>query len=82
MRKAKEVVCKEVGGKGFLLHLGSGAYFEVNPVGLQIWRACGGKVSPEGIARSVARRHRVDPRKALRDVRDFMKQLKRRRMLL
>lgn len=78
----KEVVCKEVGEKGILLNLRSGAYFEVNPVGLAVWRSCSGKVSPEQIACSISRRYHVGLEEAGRDVKRFLAQLRRHRMLL
>ena len=81
-RRAKHAICKEVAGKGILLNLKSGAYFEMNRAALSIWQACDGKKTLEQISQQIARRHRIPPDRAAKDVRSFVGQLKRREAIL
>lgn len=81
LKQIENVVCKRVGGKGILLHLDSGAYFEISAVGLLIWSACNGKRSHEEIIEKVLDRFPPRSSQRVRDVKQFITQLKRRRLL-
>ena len=43
IRRKDHVVWKVLDGKALLLNLDSGDYFDVNPVGLILWRLCDGQ---------------------------------------
>lgn len=79
--RLNHVVWKVLDGRGILLNLDSGAYFEVNPVGLALWQKCDGKRSSEVIQRSVTREFNADPKRISRDFSVFIAQLSRRRLL-
>lgn len=80
-RKAKEVVCKEVGGTGILLNLRDGSYFEIGRTALEIWKRCDGRTPARAIAKSVAGLFGVGQDRAERDLRAFLSDLSRRGML-
>ena len=69
------------GGEIVLLHLESGQYHELNPVGAEIWRLLDGKRGVSDI--TAALRERVDePPEDLEDVvRNFLAELRRRDLL-
>ena len=79
--RADYAVCKVVGGKGLILNLISGAYFEVNPVGLAIWKLCDGKLGTDRIALRISRRLAADIIKVQKDVKVYVDSLKRARLL-
>ncbi len=77
-----EVVHRELeGGQVVLLHLDSGAYHEINPVGALIWELLDGDRGPSQIAGEL--RERVDdPPENLDDVvSDFLTELHRRNLV-
>ena len=80
-RKVKTVVCKEVRQRAILLDLRDGSYFEIGPVGLAIWKRCDGRTSPRAIARSIACDFDVPAARVDRDLRAFLSNLSRRRMV-
>lgn len=80
-RRVQNIIWKEVAGKGILLDLRDGAYFEVDPLGLLIWKRCDGKVSLGETAQWMFHRFRVSPKRATEDIEDFVAQLERRKMV-
>lgn len=79
--RMKHVVWRTVSGKGVLLSIQDGSYYEVNPVGLAVWERCDGRTPPEEIARWVAKRFSSTEARVGRDVRSFLQQLKRRELV-
>lgn len=80
-RRLDHVVWKVIDGKGILLNLESGAYFEVSPVGLSIWQRCDGKTPFEHLAQSVATEFHGESSRVRRDATSFVSELKRRKLL-
>lgn len=80
-RRPDHVVWKVIEGKGILLNLENGAYFETDPVGLAIWGKCNGTVAREAIAQSIAEEFRTDQKRVTRDLLNFLSELKRRKLL-
>ena len=80
-RREEHVVWKVVGGKGVLLHLESGEYFEVDPVGLSIWERCDGKTPLEKIAQAVAEKFSEKVERVYQDLTHFVAGLRRRKLL-
>lgn len=80
-RRSEQVVWKILDGKGILLNLQDGAYFEANPVGLAVWQQCDGLTDPAKIARGVSKKFRVGLDQATRDVAGFVRELLRRKLL-
>ena len=80
-KRLDHVVWKVLEGRGVLLNLENGAYFEVNPVGLSIWEKCDGKKSSGAIVQSVAREFKEDLERVQRDFSRFAAELKRRKLL-
>ncbi len=77
VKRADHVVWKEIEGKGILLNLENGSYFEVDPVGLAIWQHCDGKTPILKIADAVAEKFNTDTNRVHRDLREFVGELKR-----
>ncbi len=80
-RRLDHVVWKVIDGKGILLNLENGAYFEADPVGLSIWQKCDGQTTLEEIAQSVAEEFQAEVERVSRDLSDFFTQLRRRRLV-
>ena len=80
-KRLEHVVWKVIEGKGILLNLESGAYFEVGPVGLSIWQKCDGRNSSRAIVRSVAREFGAGSERVQRDFLAFSVELRRRELL-
>lgn len=80
-KRLDHVVWKALEGRGILLNLETGTYFEVGPVGLSIWQKCDGKKSSGAIVQSVAREFGADLERAHRDFLVFAAELKRRELL-
>ncbi len=81
VRRADYVVWKVVEGKGILLNLENGAYFNVDPVGLTIWRLCNGSRKISRIKTSVSEAFKADPRKVSKDVDHFINELKHKKLI-
>lgn len=80
-RRPDHVVWKVLEGRGILLNIEDGSYFEANPTALAVWQQCDGRTAPEKIAAGVAREFRVDPERAEKDVAAFLRELRRRQLL-
>lgn len=79
--RPEHVVWKVVDGKGILLNLETGAYFETNPAGLAIWQQCDGRTSSGRIVEGLVGTFRVSAERVHRDVRTFLGDLRRRKMI-
>ncbi len=73
-----EVVWKEVGGRGILLDLQDGGYFEVGGIGLEVWKRCDGKVSFRTLVERLGGKFGVPSKRVERDLLGFLSDLKRR----
>ncbi len=80
-RRMNHVVWKVIDGKGILLNLETGAYFEVGPVGLEMWQRCDGRTLAEHITPQVARQFRAEPERVARDLQQFLGELRRRKLI-
>lgn len=80
-RRSDHVVWKIIEEKGVLLNLENGAYFEVNPVGLAMWKKCDGKTESNNLAASIAREFGIDTGRVNRDLFTFITELKRKKLL-
>jgi hypothetical protein len=81
MQRGDHVVWKIIDEKAILLNLESGAYFEVNPVGLKIWQELDGQTSLGKVARSISEAFRVEEKRAAQDLGEFIGELKQRKMV-
>ena len=77
VRRVDHVVWKEIEGKGILLNLENGSYFEVGPVGLAIWQRCDGKTPYSKIAQNIAKKYDADVSRVDRDLKEFVSELKK-----
>ncbi len=81
VRRKDYVVWKVVDSKGILLNLDNGSYFEVGSTALAIWQKCDGRTSIAQVAKSIAKKFRVLPRKAHKDTLTFILNLKRQKLI-
>lgn len=81
VRRADHVVWKVVEGKGLLLNLEDGGYFDVDRVGLTVWQLCNGKKRPSEIALKISQRFKTDTKRADKDVKNFISDLKKRKLI-
>ena len=61
--------------EGVLVHLESGTYFSLNPVGLFIWDRCSGDFTVAEIAAGITQEFDVSESVALRDLKAFLEAL-------
>ena len=80
-RRLDHVVWKVLEGRGVLLNLEDGAYFEANPVGLSIWEKCDGQRPSQAIIQAIGREFATDIHQVHQDFRAFVAELKRRKLL-
>ncbi len=81
-KRKENVVSKVVGGKAFLLNLETGDYFEVNSTGLAVWNLCDGRRTIEEIVLRIAQNGSPSLEGARQHVCDFVKLLKRYKLIL
>ena len=79
-RRMDHVVWKMVDGKGILLNLEDGAYFDVDSVGLSVWQLCDGRTTLNQIALRTSRTFKTDPGRVSRDIHGFVGGLKNLRL--
>ncbi len=77
VRRVDHVVWKEIEGKGILLNLENGSYFEVGPVGLAIWQHCDGKTPYLKIAQNIAQKYEANLNRIDRDLKEFVGEMKK-----
>ncbi len=75
------VVSKTVAGRGILLNLDNGAYFDINAVGAAVWKLCNGKKRTRDIALAVSKKFRMDKNCVSKDVLQFINELKRQHLV-
>ena len=80
-RRMDHVVWKTVEGKGILLNLEDGAYFDVDSVGLSVWQLCDGRTTLNQIVLRTSRTFKTDPERVSKDIQGFVSELKRRRLV-
>ena len=80
-RRKEHVVWKVIDQKGVLLNLENGEYFETGPVGLFIWQQCDGTTDLDRIAQSIARKFQSHSPRVAQDVRFFLAELKRQKLV-
>ena len=80
VRRMDHVVWKVVEGKGILLNLENGAYFDVDPVGLEIWKLCDVRKNLNDIVLSISRAFKADLARVNQDVTRLIGELNRCRL--
>lgn len=80
VKREDHVVWKVIDGKGVLLNLEDGAYFEVNPVGLAIWQKCDGQATLNEIVQWISDEFQETPPRVSADIMEFIADLKRRKL--
>lgn len=79
-KRLDHVVWKVIDGKGILLNLENGAYFEIDSVGLAIWQKSDGRATMEEISQWAAKEFHAKAERVSRDLADFVVELKRRKL--
>ncbi len=74
-------VSKTVACRGILLNLDNGAYFDMNAVGVAVWKLCNGKKRTQDIALAVSKKFRMEKSRVSKDVLQFISELKRQRLV-
>ena len=81
LRRCADVVCEAIGEGAVALHAGTGVYYELDRVGLLVWEHCDGDRDGYSAAARVAAEHGIPDETAQADVRAFLRQLLRARMV-
>lgn len=75
------VVVKEAGGKALLLNLNSGAYFEMNRVGLAFFKLCDGRKRKKEIILSMSRKFKMKEEKTEKETKQFFNDLRHNKLV-
>ncbi len=70
-----------MGGEEVILHLESGDYFSLNPVGSKIWHYCSQKRSLEEMIRHIASEYNLAEKKVEKDVTSYVQKLVKEQLL-
>lgn len=76
LERNPEVIYTELEEGAVLLHLTSGYYYSLDPVGMVIWGLIEPGTTPEGIGRALAESFEVDAERAAACARDFLDELR------
>ena len=82
IRIPDEVVARDLGGEAVLLHLGSGTYFGLDPVGTRIWNLLAEHQSTEVVAPLLLQEFDVEERLLQQDFDALLTQLLAQKLLL
>jgi Coenzyme PQQ synthesis protein D (PqqD) len=74
-------MCKEVGGEGIVLHMGSGQYFGLNAVGMRMWSLLLESGDGEATLALLAKEFAAPDERLRRDLDDFAQRLLDMRMI-
>ena len=80
-RKNPTVKWKPTGRTGVLLNLQTGDYFELDEVGVSIWKLLDGKTSQDELVRKLARSYRAEASTVKKDVTRFLSELKKKKLI-
>lgn len=80
-KRKSDIKWKQVGRAGILLDLKSGDYFEVDEVGISIWRMLDGKTSVESVADKLAKTYAAPRGTIEKDVFRFVSELRKRKLI-
>jgi hypothetical protein len=70
-----DVAAREINDGAVLVNMGSGACFELNRIGFEIWKALGPWATPDGICEALAGRYAVEREVLAADVRSLVEAL-------
>lgn len=76
VRLSRDVIFREVAGEVVLLHLGTGVYFGLDPVGTRVWQLLAEGRSREQILEVLVGEYDVGERRAAADLEDFVAELR------
>ena len=77
----ENVVSKTVQNEEILLHLETGVYFGLNPVGTFLWEKIKSGVSVTGLEQALAENYGVDVEVAKKDVEDLLTDLRNHKII-
>ena len=80
-RRRADVKWKKVGRGGILLDLRSGDFYEVDEVGVSIWRMLDGKTTVRAVSDRLAASYDAPPAAIEKDVAKFVADLRRRKLV-
>ena len=80
-RKRPDVKWKQTGRTGILLDLQSGDYFEVDEIGVAVWKMLDGKTSLEQVASRLATKYSAPEQTILKDIARFIAELRKRKLI-
>src|SRR5262249_39649789 len=80
-RPGSDVLFQELDGEAVLLHLASGVYYSLDPVGTRIWNLAVAGNSPEEVSAQLLRDYEVSAEQAARDVAALLAELQRHDLL-
>jgi len=75
LRRSEQAADSRVGGETVILHLGSGIYFGLDPVGTRVWELLAEDRTPAGICERMEREFDVAPEVLRADVAAFLRSL-------
>lgn len=80
-KKSPGLVEQEVEGETVVLDKDAGLIHQLNPTATEIWRACDGESSSEGIAEQIAALYGIELELAKADVESALRQLEQQKLV-
>lgn len=80
-RRRPDVKWKKVGRSGILLDLKSGDFYEVDEVGVTIWKMLDGKTTVGAVSDKLARSYNAPLATIEKDVTKFVAELRKRKLI-
>lgn len=74
-RRNEDIRWREFGAGGILLHLSSGNYFQIDDVGIMIWKQIDGRKTVEKIVEELSSDFYSEGEDIVKDTVEFMEQL-------
>ena len=76
-----DTVCRELDGEAVILHLESGQYYGLDPIGTRIWEMLGDHPRPRDIAAVLVSEYDVSPQQLEADLLDLLTRLAARSLI-
>jgi hypothetical protein len=72
LKPSPDVICRELGNAGVLVHLGTNEIFELNVTGYRVWQLLQEGLDRSGIESALLREFTVDPDQLRREIGDLL----------
>jgi hypothetical protein len=72
LKPSPDVICRDLGDAGVLIHLGTNQIFELNVTGYRVWQLLQEGLDRDGIESALLREFAVDPEQLRREISELL----------